>query len=180
MTHGGEDRTRGVDVRSGRNSMNCYRLAAHFASRSCDGLVKRFGLSSTNPSRQPSPPPHFSSSCRTNINARNTDAASSRRAVPFFFHCAPPRRPAGVVKRVTGVVGHSGFSKRKTSHEDACSFEFHGVNEEGGEKGEREDEGGESRSGAEGFIKSCSPLLPPRLTGRGDALEKSLMRLAID
>lgn len=28
--------------------MNCYRLAAHFASRSCDGLVKRFGLSSFN------------------------------------------------------------------------------------------------------------------------------------
>jgi len=47
MARGGdEDWARGIDVHGSRNSMNRYRLAAHFASRSCDGLVKRFGLSS--------------------------------------------------------------------------------------------------------------------------------------
>lgn len=126
----------------GRNSMNCYRLAAHFASRSCDGLVKRFGLSSFNLS-----PASSSSSC-TNTNATPTPT-SSRRAMFFFFHCAraPPRHPAGVVKRVTGVVGHSGFSKRKTSHENACWLGFplesgHGV------AGETKEE-----SRTRGFIK---------------------------
>lgn len=126
MTHGGEDRARGIDVRGGRNSMNYYRLVAHFASRSCDGLVKRFA----------SPPPTLfpPASCT------NTTLPHISRVLFFFFffHCTPSRRPAGVVKRVSGVVGHPGFSKRKTSHEDARVFEFHRV--------EGEDEGGESRS----------------------------------
>jgi len=128
MTHGGEDRARGIDVRGGRNSMNYYRLAAHFASRSCDRLVKRFGLSS-NP---------FPASLLHQHDAASYIPPCYSSFFFFFFHCTPSRRPAGVVKRVSGVVGHPGFSKRKTSHEDARAFEFHRV--------EGEDEGGESRS----------------------------------
>lgn len=139
MTHGVEDRARGVDVRGGRNSMNCYRLAAHFASRSCDGLVKRFGLSSSNPFRH-SPPPHPHPPLPPPPAAAPTPTRRRRFLIPsrctFFFHRTPPRRPAGVVKRVTGVVGHSGFSKQKTSHEDACQFKFYGEREnEDGENG---------------------------------------------
>lgn len=88
MTHGGEDRARGIDVRGGRNSMNYYRLAAHFASRSCDGLVKRFGLSSSNP---------FPTSLLFLLHQHDADTASY---IPpcyssFFFHCTLSRRPAG-------------------------------------------------------------------------------------
>lgn len=63
--------------------MNCYRLAAHFASRSCDGLVKRFGLSSScfsssNLSRHPP------LALLLFLHQRDADAASSRDVL--FFH----------------------------------------------------------------------------------------------
>lgn len=126
--HGGEDRARGIDVRGGRNSMNRYRLAAHFASRSCDGLVKRFGLSS------PTLPTSLLLLLLLLLH-QHQHIANTRTSprVALFFHCTPPRRLAGVVKRISGVVGHSGFSKRKTSHEECVLIRvFHGVEEGGG------------------------------------------------
>lgn len=77
MTHGAEDRARGIDVRGGRNSMNYYRLAAHFASRSCDGLVKRFGLSI--------PPTLFPASLLFLLHQHDADAASYIPPCYFSF-----------------------------------------------------------------------------------------------
>lgn len=118
--------------------MNRYRLAAHFASRSCDGLVKRFGLSS------PTLPADllFLHLLLLYQHQHITNIRTAPRVTLFFSsHATALSRPAGVVKRINGVVGHSGFSKRKTSHEECVLARmFHRV-EEGGEGSESRSDG---------------------------------------
>lgn len=123
---GDEDRARGIDVRGSRNSMNRYRLAAHFASRSCDGLVKRFGLSS----------PTFPASSSSYINT-NTSAPIPHSALLFFFHCTPPRGGSKANQR--GSRSRGIFETKDESRGCMPVRVFHEM-EKGDEGGERSNE----------------------------------------
>lgn len=117
------DRARGIDVRGSRNSMNRYRLAAHFASRSCNGLVKRFGLSS--------PTLPASSSY---INTNTSSAPIPHSALLFFFYCTPTRGGSKANQR--GSRSRGIFETKDESRECVVVRAFHEM-EKGDKGGER-------------------------------------------
>ena len=124
--------------------MNRYRLAAHFASRSCDGFVKRFGLSS----------PTLLASLLVLLllfflmHQYIDDIHTLSRIALFFLHATVPSR--GGSKANQRGSRSLGIFQNERRHEDACFIRvFHGV--------EEEDEGDDNR--IEYFIEFRSSLL---------------------
>lgn len=153
--------------------MNRYRLAAHFASRSCDGLVKRFGLSS----------PTLPASLLLLLlllflllhQHQHQHIANTSLCIALFFSLhattAPSRGGSKANQRGSRSLGI--FETKDESRGCVHVGIFYGIVEGG--------EGGESRSRMGDFIEFCSPLLlfidsRPILTTHS----RESMRLSLD